>query len=517
MPEIPRKYHFADIGLEVSRFAGRYEHVLETAAGGITLEKPQLKITTVPAGGSSQLSWSDKLFKIGPSSAGAYPGPACYRKGGPLTVTDANLLLGRLIPECFPKVFGSTGEDPLDIETTRRMFAELCSKINDSPESNRSDYTPEEIALDFLRAANDVMCRPIRSLAEARGSDAKHHDLVAFGGAGGQHACFIASSLGIDRIILHRHSSILSAYGMLFADQVSDLQESLGCAFHTEIIPRIQSIAVSLRAHAEAELRDRGLDDSDDIEFNLYLEMHYEGSLNLMMIPKPENGWDFAEKFAERHRREYGFTVPGTVVVDNVRLRAVGRKKSTSSLSPAQQIADLRNVSLPSQDTIMMRKDVYFDGFGWQLTPVYRLEILKTADHIKGPALVIDNNQTIVVTPNAQATILKSHVVIDIVSSTSIPGSQRETAVDPIQLSVFDHLFMSIATQMDRTLQEARANSKLKGRLHFSCGILSADRRLVASGKACCLLVQPLNLTLLSSAPEPFSSEHYTMCHAVTA
>ncbi|RAL02530.1 uncharacterized protein BO80DRAFT_352252 [Aspergillus ibericus CBS 121593] len=466
---------------KISRFAGQYEHVSETVAGGVTLGRPQLKITSVPAGGSSQLFWSEKSFEIGPSSAGAYPGPACYRKGGPLTVTDANLLLGRLVPECFPKVFGPSGNEALDLTTTRRMFAELCSKINDSTEPGRSNSTPEEVALEFLRAANDVVCRPIRSLAEARASETKHHDLVAFGGAGGQHACFIASSLGMSRVILHRHSSILSAYGMAFADQVSDLQEPLECVFHPDIIPRVQSIATSLRGNAESELRDRGIEDHDEIEIDLYLQMHYEGSDTVLMIPKPQDGWGFAEMFAERHRQEYGFTVPRTVVVDNVRLRAVGRKKSTGSLSPAQQLACLKNVRAPSQDTMMMRKDVYFEGLGWQLTPIYRLESLTTADHIKGPALVIDNTQTIVVTPNAQATILDNHVVIDIVSSSWTPDSQAVAAVDPLQVPVFGQRFMSIATQMDRSLQMACVNLKLNERLHFSCAILSQDRRLIAS------------------------------------
>ncbi|GKZ18480.1 hypothetical protein AbraCBS73388_001404 [Aspergillus brasiliensis] len=464
---------------KISRFAGEYERVTTTLAGN-TIELPQLNINTIATGGSSQLSWSTGSARVGPNSVGAHPGPACYGKGGPLTVTDANLLLGRLVPECFPKVGGPNGDEALDIAATRRMFDSLCSDINNGAESDASELTPEQAALNFLRIANENMCRAIRRQTETRGYEASSHDLVAFGGAAGQHACFIASSLGIDRVILHHHSSMLSAYGMAFGNLVSDLEEPLECVFRKDTIPRIREIEASLRARAALELRERGIEDEDDIEFKVEILMHYEGSHTIIAIPKPENELELTGKFAEIHRKNYGFTAARPVVACTVRLHAVGLKKPPSDLSPAQQLACLGEFQVPSCEARVMSKEVYFEERGWQLTPVYRLESLRTADRIEGPALIVDDTQTILVTPKAQATILKSHVVIDIPSPTARSVVQK-IAIDPLQLSIFDHRFASMIKKMTRALRKTDISSEMKKYLKFSCGIFSANSRLIAS------------------------------------
>lgn len=195
---------------DVSRFGGTFDHVFETTTAGVTIQSPQLDINTVAAGGGSILFWENGLFRVGPESAGAHPGPAAYRKGGPLTITDANLLLGRLLPEYFPKIFGPGEDQPLDVQGVREKFEELAGDI--LRDTGRK-VTPEEVALGFIEVANETMCRPIRSLTEARGFELDSHNLAVFGGAGGQHACEIAENLSISRVVMHKYSSLLSAYG----------------------------------------------------------------------------------------------------------------------------------------------------------------------------------------------------------------------------------------------------------------------------------------------------------------
>src|SRR5271170_5322844 len=213
---------------DVSRYgSGRYEHVFETTTAGVTIQSPQLDINTVAAGGGSRLFFRNGLFVVGPESAGAHPGPACYRKGGPLTVTDANLFLGRLLPDFFPKIFGKNEDEGLDVKASEKLFKELTMTINDeiSSKSGEKPMTADEVAYGFIKIANETMTRPIRSLTEAKGHDTSTHRLATFGGAGGQHAVAIAESLGIRQILLHRYSSVLSAYGMALADIVDERQE----------------------------------------------------------------------------------------------------------------------------------------------------------------------------------------------------------------------------------------------------------------------------------------------------
>ncbi|CAK7232747.1 hypothetical protein SCUCBS95973_008360 [Sporothrix curviconia] len=472
---------------DVSRYAGSYEHIFETTTAGIALQTPQLDINTVAAGGGSRLFWSNGLFKVGPESAGAHPGPACYRKGGPLTVTDANLFLGRLVPEYFPKIFGKNEDQPLDVEVTRTLFEEMKTEVNNGLPAGTAKLTAEEVALGFLRVANESMCRPIRTLTEARGHDAAHHDLAVFGGAGGQHACSIASALGISRVVLHRFSSILSAYGMALADIVADVQAPLACVFSEANLDQIKATAAGLRVKAEAELFDQGLAVNDTrAEYELFLHMHYEGSDTLIMIPQntgDDNDWAFADKFIERHRQEFGFTMPRDVFVGDVRIRAVGKSNAGASATVAAQEMERVTRKPASAEAVQMTKQVYFEGgLGWQQTPVFLLTSLHEGEQVTGPAMIIDNTQTIVIAPNAVATALSEHVVIDI----DVSGLQKKSptggpVLDPVQLSVFGHRFMGIAEQMGRTLQKTSVSTNIKERLDFSCALFSEDGKLVAN------------------------------------
>jgi 5-oxoprolinase (ATP-hydrolysing) len=244
---------------DVSRYDGKLEHTFENTISGVTVMAPQLDINTVAAGGGSILFWRHGLFVVGPESAGAHPGPACYRKGGPLTVTDANLFLGRLLPDYFPKIFGPNENEPLDFEVTQQKFSKLADQINAETGQKK---TPEEIALGFIQVANESMAKPIRALTEARGYDTSAHNLACFGGAGGQHACAIASSLSIGTVIIHRYSSILSAYGMALADVVHEAQEPASGVLDSTAMQAISQRISVLRSKVTAALSSDGIDEA---------------------------------------------------------------------------------------------------------------------------------------------------------------------------------------------------------------------------------------------------------------
>lgn len=399
-----------------------------------------------------------------------------------MTVTDANLFLGRLVPDYFPHIFGETEDLPLDAQITRDKFEELKADVNSSLAPGARKLTAEEVALGFLRVADEAMSRPIRSLTEARGHDAAAHDLAVFGGAGGQHACSIATALGISRVIMHRYSSILSAYGMALADLVAEVQAPLACVFSQENLTHVQSVATELLVKAKEELESQGLDSSSTVTYELFLHMHYEGSDTLIMIAQDGHEWNFAERFIERHRQEFGFTMPREVHLGDVRVRAVGNNKMSNAAAFSSKAMAAMNLREAPKDLVQMWNNVYFDGLCWQKTPVYLLHTLQPGHQIHGPAMVIDKTQTIVITPNAIATTLQEHIVIDIDNAKSAKMTQNAPTLDPVQLSVFGHRFMGIAEQMGRTLQKTSVSTNIKERLDFSCALFSADGKLVANG-----------------------------------
>ena len=487
---------------DVSRFgAGRYEHVFETTTAGVTIQSPQLDINTVAAGGGSRLFFRNGLFVVGPESAGAHPGPACYRKGGPSTVTDANLFLGRLLPEFFPKIFGRSEAEGLDEQVSERLFFQLTEQINaelvgDTPEKTMG---PDEVAYGFIKIANETMTRPIRSLTEAKGHDTSQHRLATFGGAGGQHAVAIAESLGIRQVLVHRYSSVLSAYGMSLADVVDERQapESKVWSDDSDIRGELKAKMDSLRAQATATLRSQGFGDGQ-IEFEEYLNMRYRGTETALMVVRPERDeveklyagdeWAFGRAFVRQHEQEFGFTLPGRdTIVDDVRVRGIGKSSQGLEDSVDEQLK-----TLVPKDVNDAKKhatsQVYFEG-GRQETPIYKLEDLDIGDRIRGPAILADGTQTIVVTPEATAIIIKTHVVINLGDSEGAAEKLGTDKVDPIMLSVFAHRFMAIAEQMGRALQKTSVSTNVKERLDYSCALFDATGGLVANGK--CLLIAP--------------------------
>lgn len=472
---------------DVCRFGGDFEHVFGANIAGISIQSPQLDINTVAAGGGSILSWRNGLFMVGPESASAHPGPACYRKSGPLTVTDANLFLGRLLPDYFPKIFGPNEDLPLDREVTARKFEELTKSINQEQEQkNEKLFTAEEVAMGFLRVADESMARPVRNLTEARGYETSSHQLASFGGAGGQHACSVAAVLGISRIVIHKYSSILSAYGLALADVVKESQEPVSVEYlnsQSSLRKRFESMI----AQSTTDLMDQGFQ-IDQISHQLYLNMRYVGSDSQLMILKPDN-WDFAEEFRTRHRREFGFTFDKPLLVDDVRVRSIASSGGHAEISPSKQLkgASIKDVS-PGQSPEMT--SVYFESTGRVKTPVYLLNSLEKNTRIHGPAIIIDETQTIVVAPEAVASVLQTCIIIDLKEEKVIAtndGTNSNTdrkdviAISPIRLTIFGHRFMSIAEQMGRTLQKTSVSTNIKERLDFSCALFSPDGGLVAN------------------------------------
>ncbi|XP_060532261.1 5-oxoprolinase isoform X2 [Cylas formicarius] len=468
---------------DVSRYAGHYEHVYESTTAGVTIQSPQLDVNTVAAGGGSMLFFRSGLFVVGPESAGAHPGPVCYKKGGPLTVTDANLVLGRLLPEFFPKIFGPNEDSALDKEASFREFRKLTEEINTFLQSQNGDgdkgpMTPEQVAMGFVKVANEAMCRPIRALTQAKGYDTSKHTLACFGGAGGQHACAIARSLGMTTVLVHKYAGILSAYGMALADVVHEAQEPSGKSYSAENFDYIDARLEALERECRSQLRKQGFADSH-IRLEPYLHLRYDGTdCALMCRPtKPDEGTascpkrgDFIRTFVERYQTEFGFVIQGRdVIVDDIRVRGVGK-------SDVDDETLLRS-SKDDPDHVLTTR-VYFEG-GFRDTKVFLLEKLLSGQILNGPAIVMDKLSTILIEPDCTGTITEHGDIRIVVSSGQTKGVG--TYLDPIQLSIFSHRFMSIAEQMGRILQRTSISTNIKERLDFSCALFGADGGLVSN------------------------------------
>ncbi|NIA19470.1 MAG: 5-oxoprolinase, partial [Xanthomonadaceae bacterium] len=455
---------------DVSRYGGEYELVHESETAGVRIQAPQLHIKTVAAGGGSRLFYLNGMFKVGPESAGAQPGPVCYRKNGYLAITDANLLLGRLQPYNFPHIFGPDEDQPLDLEASRQAFTHLTKEINtDLVRQDRQPMTIEEVAYGFIQVANEVMVRPIREISVLRGYDIKEHILATFGGAGPQHAVAIARALGIKKIFIHRYAGILSAYGMGLADVVIERQRPAAVIYEQKNRSELQMGLQELSQLAVEELVNQEFS-REDISITSYLNLRYQGTDTALMIPTPDDG-DYDQALTAAYRREFGFNLEQRdIIVDDLRVRAVGRGSR------------LKQFPLPAakgRPQPIQQSKCYFTG-GWQKTPVYQLEKLGPGHTIKGPSLIMHDTATILIEPESTAIITDSGDM-EITIDQSSEAKEVETTADPIQLSIFSNLFMSIAEQMGRTLQKTAISTNIKERLDFSCALFGPDGKLVAN------------------------------------
>ncbi|KAF5017700.1 hypothetical protein F66182_10356 [Fusarium sp. NRRL 66182] len=472
---------------DVSRYDGKYDFLQQTSIAGRTINLSMLNIATVAAGGGSILFARNGLLKVGPESAGAHPGPACYRKGGPLTVTDANLFLGRLVLSSFPTIFGESGDQELDTEVVSQKFKDLTVEFN---RQTSQSLTAEEIASGFLNMANETMSRPIRNATEARGYAPENHNLVSFGGAGGQHACAIADKLGIKRVLIHKLSSLLSAHGIAQAELQYEAYEPFAAQLGEEAMDGVDNILASLRAKVTQELVSQDASE-ESLVFDEALVLKYFGTDTNLSISKPPDG-DYAAAFTEMHLREFAFSMNRPIIIESVNVRGVGSTGAPSHETSAHQEMVSSDQKIFSGPTATQR--LCLDG-AWQETRVFKLGHVPEGSVINGPAIIIDQTQTIVVESNFKAHVLPTYVVLEKTVSgkeqsnpdaiptqtlATSPVATREN-LDPIQLSVFAHRFMAIAEQMGNTLQRTSVSSSIKERLDFSCAIFSPKGKLVAN------------------------------------
>ncbi|KAI9143153.1 Hydantoinase B/oxoprolinase-domain-containing protein [Paraphysoderma sedebokerense] len=478
---------------DVSRFDGHYEHTYETTTAGITVVAPQLDIHTVAAGGSSRLFFRNGMFVVGPESAGSQPGPVCYRKGGPLAITDANLFLGRLSPAHFPSIFGPNEDEPLDVQATRQKIMEMTESINDhlAMSGGNRNMTPDEVAFGFVRVANESMSNAIRAITQTKGHDTTKHILSCFGGAGGQHACAIARNLGIRSVYIHRYSSILSAYGLSLADLVTEMQEPAQVLFDQANLSTIQNRIQVLQKRTAEKLISQGFSPTSMV-FETFLNLRYDGTDTSLMTLQPNDSLDFKTPFEQNYVREFGFKLDRPIIVDDIRIRGIG-KSSTSLLgigtgsALSSELKSLRQNPIHiSPNAAPSKQSVYFESTGRIETPVFLLSNLQIGSVIAGPAILLDSTTTILVIPNAKATITTSTVVIDLDSAEDKDRATKDTKkneiiCDPIQLSLFASRFMNIAHDMGRTLQKTSVSTNIKERLDFSCALFSDEGHLVAN------------------------------------
>ncbi|GAA5968138.1 hypothetical protein JCM11641_003745 [Rhodosporidiobolus odoratus] len=405
---------------DVSRYDGEYETVFETTTAGITVMSPQLSINTVAAGGGSRLFWRNGMFAAGPESASSHPGPVCYRKNGYPAITDANLVLGRLLPAHFPAIFGETENQPLDVKASRSALEALRTQINEETGSNMS---LDEVAYGFIRVANETMCRPIRSLTESRGYDTSKHVLACFGGAGGQHACALAHTLGIKTVLIHRYSSVLSAYGMALAERVFERQEPSSETWSDPGAPdRLKQRLDDLSEQVKETLKKQGFE-GDRVEVQRFLNCRYQGTDSALFTRQPEGSFDFDKAFAENYKQEYGFTMDSTIIIDDVRVRGVGKSFDNLGKSVFAEAKELefeplerqvKDCEEESKGKCAEMASTYFEEGGRVEVPVYLLERLEAGDLAEGPCLILDGTQTIVVSPGARAKVTSKHLLVEL-------------------------------------------------------------------------------------------------------
>jgi 5-oxoprolinase (ATP-hydrolysing) len=465
---------------DVSRYAGAYEHVFESTTAGVTIQSPQLDINTVAAGGGSRLFYRNGLFVVGPESAGAHPGPVCYRKGGPLTVTDANVFLGRVQPHLFPAIFGPNENESLDVEGTRRAFEELTAEINQDSAQRGKVYTVHEVAYGFIRIANEAMARPIRNLTTMKGYDVTRHLLACFGGAGPQHCCAIAKSLGMSKVLVHRYSGILSAYGLSLADVVVEKQEPFNSGAINDNLVLANERLEQLEAEARAALVLQGFAPTS-IEVTRFLNCRYHGTDTAIMTSIIScTGQSYEEEFIGSYRREFGFElVDRSVLIDDIRVRAVGKATTLLDESAPVDSATAAEIAAAAPAPVCDEHVETFFDEAVVSTPVFFMHKLLPGQVVTGPAIIVQNVATVVVEPGCRADITRSgDISITIERSAQL---RLSTEVDAIYLSVFSHRFMGIAEQMGRTLQRTSVSVNIKERLDFSCALFDSAGGLVAN------------------------------------
>lgn len=455
---------------DVSHFAGEYERVFTTQIAGVRLRAPMLDIHTVAAGGGSILHFDGSRYRVGPDSAGANPGPACYRGGGPLTVTDANVMLGRIQPSHFPRVFGTDGDQPLDDALVRDRFAVLAREIRDG---TGDDRTPEQVAEGYLQIAVANIAGAVKRISVQQGHDVTRYALTTFGGAGGQHACKVADSLGIRTVLVPPMAGVLSALGIGLADTTAMREQSVEAPLEPASMPGVMQTADDLEGAARAELLAEDVPE-DRIRVTRRAQLRYDGTDTALTVELAEPA-TMRHAFEERHRATYSFTLDRPVVVEALSVEATGitEPPDLSALAPYEGPTTESRPTAP--ETVSLHS-----GGTWREVPLHRREQLPPGETVTGPAIITEANATTVVDDGWQAAVTgDGHLVMERVAVTE--SSDLDTKVDPVLLEVFNNLFMSIAEQMGARLESTAQSVNIKERLDFSCALFDPDGNLVAN------------------------------------
>ncbi|MFJ6441699.1 hydantoinase B/oxoprolinase family protein [Streptomyces sp. NPDC091649] len=455
---------------DVSHYAGAFERELGTEVAGVRMRAPMMSIHTVAAGGGSVLHFDGSRYRVGPDSAGAHPGPACYRRGGPLTVTDANVMLGRVQPAHFPAVFGPDGDLPLDAVLVRERFTALADDVGHAT-GRRPDEA--EAAAGFLEIAVLNMANAVKKISVQRGHDITRYALTGFGGAGGQHVCAVADALGIDTVLVPPLAGVLSAYGIGLADATAMREQSVEEELDHAARQRVERLCAELADRTREALRADAVPDSA-ISTQARVLLRYAGTDAALPVDL-DTETAMAEAFAAAHRTRFGFTMDKPVVIETVSVEATGATGATDDAAPDTHAGPCGTPPAPA-DTV----DLYAEG-QWQRAPLYRRADLRPADTVTGPAVVAEDDATTVVDPGWAAEAGPAgHLVL----TRRRPRPERTavgTRVDPVMLEVFNNLFMSIAEQMGVRLENTAHSVNIKERLDFSCALFDADGNLIAN------------------------------------
>ncbi|WP_271253586.1 hydantoinase B/oxoprolinase family protein [Pseudanabaena sp. Chao 1811] len=479
---------------DVAHYAGSYERSLSTEVAGVRLSTPMMAIHTVAAGGGSLLFFDGARYRVGPESAGAFPGPACYRNGGNLAVTDCNVMLGKLQPDFFPKVFGKDGNLPLDREVVVEKFTELAQTIS---QTTGQTVTPEVVAQGFLEIAVEKMAMAIKKISVQRGYDVSEYVLCCFGGAGGQHACAIADVLGMTQVFIHPYAGVLSAYGIGLADIRTIRDRSVESELNLELLAELETMAQNLSEEGKSEILQGNEDGDLQVETSLRLRYTGTDSSLTVIIPNPLNfssqeTFDYLRtNFEALHKDRYGFIFADkALIVEAIAVETIiSRKKEKGKRKKANSQQPKANSQSNSQ-----KAQVYMAG-AWRETPVFQREDLRVGDRIVGAALIIDATGTNAIEPNWEAELNEDDCLIlrrspqyqnqmsggEEIEVPLIKWDLGGSLPDPIKLEIFNNLFQSIAEQMGFTLQNTSASVNIRERLDFSCAIFDREGELVAN------------------------------------
>jgi 5-oxoprolinase (ATP-hydrolysing) len=453
---------------DVTHYDGAYERAFETLVAGVRMRAPMMRIHTVAAGGGSILFFDGARYRAGPESAGANPGPACYRRGGPLCVTDANVMVGKIQPDFFPKVFGPNGDRPLDADIVTRKFQALAAEIK---AKTGNDRKPEEVAEGFLKIAVENMANAIKQISVQRGYDVTEYTLNCFGGAGGQHACLVADALGMTTVYIHPLAGVLSAYGMGLADLRVMRERAVEAMLTDAALPKVAEVLDALAAEGVKEMRRQGVPE-DRIAVLRRVLVRYAGTDTPMLVEFGSRA-AIVRAFEAAHRQQYGFFMPEKEhVIEAASAEVVGRGDPVVEPAPPAAAA--------GRPDPQARVAMFTEGRAHE-TPVYDRDSLKPGHAIDGPAIVVDRNATTVVEPGWRAAVTPSdHLVL-----RRVVAKRRQaaigTTVDPVMLEVFNNLFMSIAEQMGVTLGNTAYSVNIKERLDYSCAMFDAEGGLIAN------------------------------------